>query len=251
MVKKEEYVSCLYQLFNLPLEIIEKIVFHLYTHQFQTPLELRSALENYPQSKLRYGDSNRWDVSKIRDMTLLFANLNFTGEISLWDTSQVKNMQGMFFKSKFMGDISGWSVENVINFDNMFADSNFIGDLSKWNFKSAQNRCFMFYNTENPDQIKLSPEKLKDSVVQLFMFTTNLHGKIQLKNNHIICVENNHKLQIPSRTFNSQVYLYNAEYYNYNQDFEQQRITKSAVRLGYLTDEEYEELLHANLNYLT
>ena len=56
MVKKEEYINCLYHLLNLPLEIIERIIYFLYTYQFNTPLELRQALENYPDSVKRYGE---------------------------------------------------------------------------------------------------------------------------------------------------------------------------------------------------
>ena len=33
---KDEYISCLYQLFNLPLEIVERIVYYFYTHQSNT-----------------------------------------------------------------------------------------------------------------------------------------------------------------------------------------------------------------------
>jgi len=49
------------------------------------------------------------------------------------------------------------------------------------------------------------------------------------------------------------VYLYNLEYYNFHQDLEFQRITKSALRIGYLNGEELENgnMLDENLNYLT
>ncbi len=189
MVKKEEYISCLYQIFKLPLEIVERIVYYLYTHQFQTPLELREALENYVESNFIYGDCNRWDVSRITDMSLLFANLNFDGDISLWDTSQVTNMQGMFFKSRFKGCISRWDVDKVRSFENMFADSNFTGDLSNWNFKSAINISFMFYNIAKPDKIILPSPKFKEAVVQQFVFSNNLGNKVKFTLNHIVCVE--------------------------------------------------------------
>ena len=44
----------------------------------------------------------------------------------------VTNMSGMFKQSIFNGDISGWDVSNVTDMSGMFDDSKFNGDISNW-----------------------------------------------------------------------------------------------------------------------
>ena len=54
-------------------------------------------------------------TTKITDMSKLFSESQFNGDISNWDVSNVINMIGMFYKSQFNGDISKWDVSNVID----------------------------------------------------------------------------------------------------------------------------------------
>ena len=53
------------------------------------------------------------DTRLITDMSDLFANSKFNGDISGWDVHNVKDMSFMFEGAKFNGDISDWKVQRV------------------------------------------------------------------------------------------------------------------------------------------
>ena len=87
---------------------------------------------------------NDIDVSKIKDMSALFHNSEFDGDISLWNVSKVMFMDSMFEGSEFNGDISKWDVSNVKDMHSMFYNSSFDGDISKWNVSRVKDMSYMF-----------------------------------------------------------------------------------------------------------
>jgi surface protein len=99
--------------------------------------EIYDIISNYI---FRFGekcDLNWIDTSEVTDMSKLFSDLSFNGNISKWDVSNVTNMWSMFENSKFNGNISKWNTSKVKNMTKMFKDSLFNKDISKWDVSNV------------------------------------------------------------------------------------------------------------------
>jgi surface protein len=115
----------------------------------------------FSESKFN-GDISQWNTSSVERMDYMFVSSEFNGDISNWNTSNVKNIQGIFEDSKFTGDISRWNTCKISNMIGAFGYSKFNGDISHWDVSKVRNMNYMFQMSEfNQDLIEWKPYDLK------------------------------------------------------------------------------------------
>ena len=119
--------------------IIKKNKSSNYKYFPKTKEELKTIIEKRVKNEGNEVNLNDIDVSKITDMSGLFAGTNFNGDISGWDVSNVTNMREMFYgANKFNQDISNWDVSNVENMAWMFGNcKSFNQDISNWDVSNV------------------------------------------------------------------------------------------------------------------
>ena len=138
--------------------ITEKILINknskiAYNYYPETTDELKDIIKQKIKSEGNECDLNDIDTSNITNMSSLFLNSDFNGDISKWNVSNVTDMAMMFMWSKFNGDISKWNVYNVKNMRGMFSSSKFNGDISKWDVSNVTNMDGMFFASKFDDDI--------------------------------------------------------------------------------------------------
>ena len=103
--------------------LLIKKINNKYNYFPKTKDELKRIINERIKEEGNEVDLNDIDVSQIKDMSYLFDETDFNGDISNWDVSNVTNMSNMFFECEtFNQDISSWDVSNVKSIIDIFYD---------------------------------------------------------------------------------------------------------------------------------
>ena len=89
--------------------------------------------------------SDRPNLSKVTDMSTMFAESAFNQNINNWDISNVENLQMMFFASIFNQNIASWDTSNVKNMSALFMVAKFNQDIANWETSKVENMGGMFF----------------------------------------------------------------------------------------------------------
>lgn len=91
-----------------------------------------------------------WDVSNVKDMSLMFKGLEtFNEPLNDWDVSNVENMIAMFAGAEaFNQPLDKWNVSKVRSMKGMFYGTKvFNQPLDMWNIRNVKNMNKMFEKT--------------------------------------------------------------------------------------------------------
>jgi surface protein len=93
-------------------------------------------------------------TGQVTDMSWLFQDTDFNGDISYWDTSNVTNMAGMFYNANvFNQPIGNWDVSSVTDISSMFFQAeSFNQTLNNWNTANVQNMTSVFFYAKKFNQ---------------------------------------------------------------------------------------------------
>ena len=117
--------------------------FSTYSCQPKSKDELKAIIDRRISKNGNGCNLNDINTSLITDMSWLFFDTNFNGNISEWDTSNVTNMRNMFANLYFTGDISKWNVSKVKDMSDMFCYSSVNGDISGWDVSNVDDMSWM------------------------------------------------------------------------------------------------------------
>ena len=125
-----------------------------YNYHPKTKDALKAIIKQRIKSEGNECNLNDIDTSYITDMSYLFEDSDFNGDISKWNVSNVESMEDMFIMSEFNGDISKWNVSNVTNMRSMFSYSKFNNDISNWDVSNVIHNVDMFDNCPIEEKYK-------------------------------------------------------------------------------------------------
>jgi hypothetical protein len=120
---------------------------------FSTREALRAAVVLWCSDRIAchhaFGLMQRWDTSRVCDMSYLFADLpgfNDVDSIGDWDVSSVETMRGMFQNAvSFNGPLRKWNVSRVEDMSAMFRNARaFDQPLDRWDVRRVTSMHSMF-----------------------------------------------------------------------------------------------------------
>ena len=125
----------------------------------KTKEELIEAIEmwsNDPNKAFdKYGTISEWNVSKITDMSNLFAHKpDFDEDLNSWDVSNVEKMNGMFIGCTYFNQpLDNWNVSKVKTMFGMFSGcTDFNQPLNNWDVSNVKDMSDLFKDCEHFNQ---------------------------------------------------------------------------------------------------
>ena len=153
---------------------------------FSSNAELKSAFEVCLKFDLKECDCSKgpdgpiaeWAVSRVTDMSRIFADAKFfNGDLSKWDVSRVTTMSEMFaFAGIFNGDLSKWDVSSVKDMFDLFRWGT--GDISKWDVSRVRNMDNMFLHATSFDRELCGSARLRSNKASKKDMFTGSSGSI-------------------------------------------------------------------------
>jgi hypothetical protein len=161
---------------------------------------LRKKVDLYLKSKkkatLLFGPIEKWDTSKVTDMSNLFSvkrnklNRSFNGDITKWNTAKVKTMKNMFKGAKsFSKNIRLWTVSDKTVLTNMFEDATNM--INRYNLLTSFNTTpdVEFFNV-SPDTTTTTGVIPWDTTTNILQYNNGVETPVQLAGFNLTHTEN-------------------------------------------------------------